>query len=103
MEDCTVGPKGLEALAIQVEVMWPDGTHPEWSNLLFHNNNYPGQAVIGDVAPGVVNGQGQFTLPVGFEYDARAAVNCDAGTKTEHENLLQHIRSMSQIPITLIA
>lgn len=39
--------------------------------------------MIGDVAPQVDGGKGQFTLPVGFDYDASAAVHCDAGTQIE--------------------
>lgn len=54
-----------------------DGTRPSRSNLLFHNRSYPGQAVIGDEAPQVDNGVGEFTLPAGFEYLAQASVQCD--------------------------
>jgi hypothetical protein len=64
---------------IKVEVVWPDGTKPKWSNLLFHNRSYPSQAVIGNEAPQVDDGIGDFTLPEGFVYSAQAAVRCDAG------------------------
>ncbi|MGA2484189.1 MAG: carboxypeptidase-like regulatory domain-containing protein [Candidatus Acidiferrales bacterium] len=73
----------LEVATISVTIVWPDGTRPERSNLLFHNISYPRQAVIGDVAPQVDNGKGEFTLPKGFEYDAQAKVDCDAGKVIE--------------------
>jgi hypothetical protein len=68
---------------IKIEVVWPDGTRPERSNLLFHNLSYPSQAVIGDVAPQVSDGRGEFTLPEGFDYQAKAVIHCDAGEKIE--------------------
>lgn len=61
----------------------PNGTPAERSNLLFHNLSYPNSAVIGDVAPFVSRGRGQIILPRGFEYYARAKVDCDAGTQIE--------------------
>jgi hypothetical protein len=64
-------------------VIWPDGTSPQRSNLSFHNRSYPSQAVIGDVAPKVDDGVGEFTLPEGFFYFARASVQCDAGRVIE--------------------
>ena len=73
----------LPLATIKVDVNWPDGTRPKWSNLLFHNLSYPSQGVIGDTAPGVEDGSGEFTLPEGFEYYARAKVDCDAGSKIE--------------------
>lgn len=69
----------LEIVTISVNIVWPDGTRPERSNLSFHNLSYPRQAVIGNVAPQVDDGKGQFTLPNGFEYEAVASVDCDAG------------------------
>jgi len=71
--------KRLDVATIDVNVVWPDGTRPKRSNLLFHNASYPQQAVIGDVAPQVDEGRGQFTLPKGFEYGAQAKVDCDGG------------------------
>jgi hypothetical protein len=73
----------LEVATIIVRVLWSDGTRPERSNLAFHNTGYPQQAVIGNVAPQVDSGNGHFTLPTGFEYDARATVNCDTGKVIE--------------------
>jgi hypothetical protein len=73
----------VETVAISVHVIWNDGTPVERGNLLFHNLSYPDQAVIGDVAPQIDAGRGQITLPTGFEYHARAVVNCDSGTQIE--------------------
>jgi hypothetical protein len=82
MSDIHLKPLSLRELPtvkIKVRVAWADGTVPTSSNLSFHNQNYPYQAVIGDVAPEVKNGEGEFILPLGFEYQAVAAVECDAG------------------------
>jgi hypothetical protein len=73
----------IETVTIDVHVIWEDGTPVERSNLLFHNLNFPDQAVIGDVAPGIIAGRGQFTIPKGFEYYARAVVHCDSGAQIE--------------------
>ncbi len=73
----------LSLANIRVEVVWSDGSRPEWSSLLFHNRSYPNQAAIGDEAPGVEDGRGTFLLPLGFDYEAVAQVNCDAGTRIE--------------------
>ena len=73
----------LETVTLKIKVAFEDGTSPNWSNLLFHNISYPDQAVIGDEAPGIQDGQGEFTLPKGFEYYARAKVDCDVGPKIE--------------------
>ncbi len=73
----------LPLTTIRVQVIWPDGTSPEWSNLLFHNVSYPSQAVIGDVAPAIEKGRGEFTLPEGFDYNARAKVDCDGESTIE--------------------
>lgn len=73
----------LPLATIRVQVVWPDGTRPKRSNLLFHNPSYPGQAVIGDTAPEVQDGRGEIRLPEGFDYYARAKVDCDAGTEIE--------------------
>jgi hypothetical protein len=75
--------RSLPLATIEIEVLWSDGTRPKRSNLLFHNLSYPSQAVIGDVAPQVDDGRGDFTLPEGFGYDARATVQCDAGDVIE--------------------
>lgn len=73
----------LKTAQIPVEVAFADGLRPAWSNLLFSNSRYPHQAVIGDVAPGIENGKGEMVLPLGFEYYARAKVDCDAGSTIE--------------------
>ena len=75
--------RSLSLATISVEVVWPDGSRPKRSNLLFHNLSYPHQAVIGDVAPEVLDGRGAIRLPEGFDYYARAKVDCDAGTTIE--------------------
>lgn len=73
----------LETATVKVKVAFADGTIPAWSNLLFHNVSYPEQAVMGDEAPGLEYGRGEITLPEGFEYDAQAKVDCDAGPRIE--------------------
>jgi hypothetical protein len=73
----------LPLVKIKVVVIWPDGTKSKWSNLSFHNRGYLSQAVIGDEAPQVDDGIGDFTLPVGFVYSAQASVTCDAGKVIE--------------------
>ena len=75
--------RSLPLANIRVEVVWPDGTRPKRSNLLFHNPSYPSQAVIGDEAPQVDDGAGDFTLHEGFHYFARASVQRDAGRVIE--------------------
>ena len=75
--------RSLSLAIIRVEVVWPDGSRPEHSNLLFHNLSYPQQAVIGDVAPEVQDGRGEINIPAGFDYEAQAKVDCDAGTQIE--------------------
>jgi hypothetical protein len=85
--------RSLPLTTVRVEVVWPDGTRPERSNLAFHNLSYPSQAVIGDVAPQIDDGTGEFTLPEGFDYDARATVQCDAGRLIEsRESPVQQIK-----------
>jgi hypothetical protein len=66
----------LEVVTIKINVLWPDGTRPERSNIYFNNLLYPRQ---GGTAPQIDNGAGEFTLPKGFEYDAAALVDCDGG------------------------
>src|SRR5689334_20679514 len=69
--------RSLRLATVKVRVQWADGTRSESSNLDFHNRSYPGQAVIGDEAPQIDDGIGEFTLPAGFEYLARASVQCE--------------------------
>lgn len=73
----------IDTVTLKVTVAFEDGTRPGWSNLLFHNPSFPGQAVIGNEAPGVEDGDGEFVVPVGFEYYARAKVDCNAGGRIE--------------------
>jgi hypothetical protein len=73
----------IETVTLRIEVEFEDGTRPLWSNLLFNNLTFPDQAVIGDVAPGVENGKGEMILPVGFDYDARAKVDCAGSDRIE--------------------
>jgi hypothetical protein len=75
----------LPTAVVKVHVRWQDGTPVDWSNLLFHNTSFPYQGVIGDEAPGIKDGEGEFTLPIGFEYYARAAATCDAGAQVKSE------------------
>jgi hypothetical protein len=82
----TLRPVRLRRMAtatVRVNVMFEDGVRPESSNLLFHNPQFPNEAVIGSSAPEVEAGRGSMTLPVGFEYEANASVQCDAGTRIE--------------------
>lgn len=73
----------IETVTLKISVAFEDGSRPAWSNLLFHNPSFPNQGVIGDEAPGIENGTGEFTLPVGYHYYARAKVDCDTGTRIE--------------------
>ena len=73
----------LPLATLKVSVQWPDGTRPARSNLLFHNRSYPDQAVIGDEAPQIDDGIGEFMLPAGFEYLAQASVQCDGDRTIE--------------------
>lgn len=73
----------IETVTLKIDVEFEDGIRPAWSNLLFHNPSFPHQGVIGDVAPGIKNGTGEIVLPVGFEYYARAKVDCNAGQRIE--------------------
>ncbi|HEY6970039.1 MAG TPA: carboxypeptidase-like regulatory domain-containing protein [Candidatus Angelobacter sp.] len=73
----------VETAIIKVHVVWQDGSQVARSNLLFHNLSYPDQAVIGDEAPFINGGELQFVVPKGFEYYARAKVDCDAGKTIE--------------------
>jgi len=70
----------LEVATIKINVLWSDGTRPERSNIYFQNTLYPRH---GGSAPQIDNGRGEFTLPKGFEYDAVASVECDAGKVIE--------------------
>jgi hypothetical protein len=70
----------LEVVTIKINVLWPDGTRPERSNIYFKNVLYPRH---GGTAPQIDNGAGEVTLPKGFEYDAVASVECDAGKVIE--------------------
>jgi hypothetical protein len=70
----------LEVVTVRINVMWPDGTRPERSNIYFKNTLYTPH---GGTAPQIDNGAGEFTLPKGFEYNAVASVECDAGKVIE--------------------
>jgi len=70
----------LEVATIKINILYSDGTRPERSNIYFKNVLYPRH---GGTAPQIDNGTGEFTLPKGFEYDAVASVECDAGKVIE--------------------
>jgi len=70
----------LEVATIKINILYSDGTRPERSNIYFKNVLYPRH---GGTAPQIDNGTGVFTLPKGFEYDAVASVECDAGKVIE--------------------
>jgi hypothetical protein len=70
----------LEVVTIKINVLWADSTRPERSNIYFKNILYP---LHGGTAPQIDNGTGEFTLPKGFEYDAVASVESDAGKLIE--------------------
>ena len=93
----TVRLRRIPTVTVKVNVEFEDGTRPEWSNLLFHNPRFPNQGVIGNEAPGIKQGRGEFTLPLGYEYYARAKVDCDAGPRTEtrESRPIQHLRDGS--------
>jgi hypothetical protein len=84
----------IETTVLKIEVEFEDGTRPTWSNLLFHNLDFPNQAVIGNEAPGVEDGKGEFTLPMGFDYYASAKVDCDGAASIEsRESPRLHVRN----------
>lgn len=70
----------LEVATTKINVLWEDGTRAERSNIYFKNILYP---LYGGTAPQIDNGTGEFALPKGFEYDAVASVQCDAGKVIE--------------------
>lgn len=70
----------LELATIKIDILWANGTRPERSNIYFKNVLYP---LHGGTAPQIDDGTGEFTLPTGFDYDAVASVQCDAGEKIE--------------------
>ena len=72
----------LALTAFAVEVRWSDGTHPMRSNLLVQNTKF-NQATIGESAPQIDNGWGEFTLPKNYDYIVHAAVECDGATQIE--------------------
>lgn len=87
----------LDTLTVKVNVEFDDGSRPSWSNLLFHNLSFPQQAVIGDEAPGVENGRGEFTVPLGFDYYAQAKVDCGGGSRieTRESRPIQHLHAVN--------
>jgi hypothetical protein len=87
----------IQTTTIKIHVKWQDGTPVERSNLLFNNPHFP-QAVIGDGAPEILHGEGEFEVPLGFDYYARAGVWCDGGTKIDmrESRPVQHVRIDSQ-------
>lgn len=84
----------IDTVTLDLKILWNDGQPVERGNLLFYNSSYPHQGVIGDVAPQFDVGRAQFTLPVGFEYYARAKVDCDAGAtiKTVESRPIQQLQ-----------
>lgn len=70
----------LELATIKIDILWANGTRPERSNIYFKNVLYP---LHGGTAPQIDDDTGEFTLPKGFDYDAVASVQCDAGEKIE--------------------
>jgi hypothetical protein len=79
----------LEVATIKINVLWSDGTRPERSNIYFKNILYPRH---GGTAPQIDNGIGEFRVPKGFEYDAAASVECDAGKIIESRESLPYQR-----------
>ena len=75
--------QGIETIAIPISLRWRDGEKVERGNLLFNNLSYPDSAPVGGFAPQIDNGEGTITLPLGFQYRARAKVDCDTGSKIE--------------------
>jgi hypothetical protein len=79
----TIRLRRIATERVAVRVVWKDGSLVERSNLLFHNPSYPHSAVIGGTAPFLSGGLGYIDLPVGFEYWARAKVDCHSGATIE--------------------
>jgi hypothetical protein len=70
----------LEVTTINVSVAWDDGTRPERSNIVVRNTRYFGLLANSHQ---VDNGSGKVALPMGFEYEANASVQCDGGKVIE--------------------
>jgi hypothetical protein len=83
----------MQTTTIKIHLKWQNGTPVEQGNLLFHNTKFS-QAVIGDTAPAISNGEGEFVVPLGFDYEARAGVWCDGGDKIDvrESDPVQHLR-----------
>ncbi|HKD82121.1 MAG TPA: carboxypeptidase-like regulatory domain-containing protein [Candidatus Angelobacter sp.] len=83
----------LQTATIKIHVRWQDGTPVERSNLLFSNPSFP-QAVIGGTAPEITNGEGEFVVPLGFDYYARAGVWCKGEGQIDmrESRPVQHLR-----------
>ena len=72
----------LSLVKVAVKVEWSDGTPEKNAGLLFRNELFPHQATIGNESVSVAEND-SVALPEGFEYNANAAVQCDAGKKIE--------------------
>ncbi len=75
--------RSVSLASIKIMVRWGDATKPTRANVMFHNVSFPNQAVIGDVAPQIDDGAGEFMAPFGFDYTVKANVQCDAGNVIE--------------------
>lgn len=70
----------LETTRMRIRVAWQDGMPPKRSNIYARNTLYENSAVT---APQIDDGDGEIVLPVGFEYEMFASVECELGAKLE--------------------
>lgn len=78
----TMRLRRMETATIKIHIRWEDGTPAKGGSLLFNNPKYP-QTVIGDESFPIADGDGEFVVPVGFRYYARASVWCDGGKQID--------------------
>ena len=70
----------LDLVRVPVSVSWSDGKPEPDAYLLFTNIQYPQFGAIGNEALHPSD-DGTVSLPIGFDYDATAQVDCDDGPK----------------------
>jgi hypothetical protein len=72
----------LGLVKVPVMVSWSGGKPEPDAHLLFFNSQFPESGIIGSESLNP-DADGTVSLPVGFDYEASAQVECDAGPKIE--------------------
>jgi len=70
----------LELVKVPVSMSWLNGKAEPGAYLLFNNPLFPNHGAIGDESMHP-DKEGMVSLPAGFEYQASAQVDCDAGQR----------------------